>query len=656
MNAECLVIFDESLQLSAELKSELKSRTKVYLFPLSTDPYALKQLIDYLSKDNLSYEVLASGKFINQSAESVRSEYLAHIAHLPINSAYRGKTIKEYFALEEQASMWWLSLIAEKSTLKSDSFNVMSKYLAIVNWIGSQEITDIQIVSGDSKLKRALTDYAKRSKLNLKVIKIKMARGLRERVLDFQGVFYIKHLALLFNFMLSYAIRIGKIKRGVRSRCKIAKNAFLFITYYPVFSAVAAKEGVFENKYCRPLQQALEERGQDVQWMAISVHNDNLSLTDSLEFTEQFKAKGQHITFWEEYCSLGIQLKAFFTMLAMSFKFLRIESILKSQMNLAGEPVYSIFQDDWYSSFVGKSGYYNLLFYYSWLKVLKAYEARQIFYYCEMQCWERALILANQQQLKPAELIAYQHATVSPMLLSYFNHPDEFGHQPYALPEPNKLICNGQRPYSQMLESGWSEDKLSIAEAIRYEHLKKDMTTDSVPANVVLLALPISVQESASLLNVVYQALNSVSDVEVWIKPHPFLIIDKVFRYLKFTQQDFNFKIRQESMEELLTQVKVMIGSQSGVSFEAIAFGCEVVIINTPEQINMSPLKNTKSDLVWHADSVDHVREIILDLLAKDKDVKHSLVEAKKIIDEYFYLNQSSDQPDRLLSLLQTSN
>jgi hypothetical protein len=95
-----------------------------------------------------------------------------------------------------------------------------------------------------------------------------------------------------------------------------------------------------------------------------------------------------------------------------------------------------------------------------------------------------------------------------------------------------------------------------------------------------------------------------------------------------------------------------MIGSQSGVSFEALAYGCEVVIVNTPEQINMSPLKNVQSDLIWHAQTIQEVRNIILNILDREIDVKNSLEEAKRIIDDYFYLNPSSDQPDRLLAIL----
>ncbi len=125
MKTSHLIIFDETFVLTDRHKREIGSAGEVYLFPLSTDSHVLEKIESDLKQKEMNYAVLKSGFLINQSAENIREQYLELIAQLPGKIRHEGEDLKKYFAVDENASMWWLSLIGEKSTLKSSAFNAL---------------------------------------------------------------------------------------------------------------------------------------------------------------------------------------------------------------------------------------------------------------------------------------------------------------------------------------------------------------------------------------------------------------------------------------------------------------------------------------------------------------------------------------------------
>ena len=275
-----------------------------------------------------------------------------------------------------------------------------------------------------------------------------------------------------------------------------------------------------------------------------------------------------------------------------------------------------------------------------------------------MHAWEKALIFARNASRNATPLLGYQSGTVSRMLLNYFNDPAELkANGSYAMAQPEKIICNGKISYNYLEKSGWPVEKLSIAEATRYYHLKERMMAKfSGKENIVLLACSISPEESSSILNVVYEALNNREDVEVWIKPHPFLQIEKVFKLSGINLRDCPFQIKKEPIENLLAEARIAIVGESGVSIEALALGCEVILANVPEWINMSPLRNVKAGVIRMVDSPEKLRQIVVDILKVKYNPEQHAAETRKIINDFFCFNEKSDIPERFLQLLSSAD
>jgi len=157
------------------------------------------------------------------------------------------------------------------------------------------------------------------------------------------------------------------------------------------------------------------------------------------------------------------------------------------------------------------------------------------------------------------------------------------------------------------------------------------------------------------LLRITYEALHNVLSSEVWVKSHPFLSIDDVLNAAGISKKGLQFEIKEESINKLLVQARIVIAGETGVSFEALAHGCNLITIDASEQINMSPLRGVKSDIIDHVSSQEALRGRVESIIRSDYDILSHTKSAATILKEQFYLNQHSERPDSFMNVLESS-
>lgn len=657
-----LFIFDSFLVVEKMNISFLKHADTVYLFPLTSQFAMTTVLEENLKKTGCEVKIIQTARMINDSAEDLRDKYIRFIAEFPKQVQRKQKDLKELFAIDEYTSLWWFSLIAEKSPFKSDSFNRLVQLDSIVRVTKGEKIDKIMFACQSEKLKNALRKYSCKNGIKFVVLPTESIRNLKMRFRESQKLLYFKHSIILINSLIHTLLKTQAVKKQIgslRRTISQVQNPLLIFTYYPELNEPLAAKAMFRDRTYIHLQEALENNRQNIIWIAIYVYYNNISLKKSLEYAKRFIKNGYIIFFIEEFNSLWIQIKALFTVLKSGFKFFRLEKSIYKTHNFEDYNIYSLFKDDWYSSFCGETGYGALMYYYMFKSALKKLKVKKCLYPCEMQEWEKALISARDALGIETSLYGYVSGTVSRMLLNCFNHPEEVSDGgSYALPQPDKIVCNGRLPYAYMKESGWPEEKLSIGEALKYSYLKRHLNSQSSDKkqNIVLLAFSISPEESSSILNIVYEAFKDKPDVEVWLRPHPALRLENVFKLSGMSVKNFPFKIKNGRLEDILLKVKVVIAGESSVSIEAIACGCNVVIVEVPEWINMSPLKGIYSQVIKTADSPQSLQGVILSIFQEEYDSQRHTAEARKIINDFFYLNQENDTPHQFLKLIMNAD
>lgn len=652
-----LIIYDSSATSAKIWKMSISEKEIFYLFPLTSKSGVTNAVAEELNKVGCDFYILNTAEIIALAADNLRDSYIQFTATFVDRIKEKGIDIKKLFAVDEYATLWWFGLITEKHPYKSTAFNKIAQLDSIIASVKDKDISRIVFRSRDNVLKEALAGYARSMHVKFEAPPESIGSAFRNWILKFQKVYYLRHIFMLLNFVVRYSLRIWRIKKsmaGLNRRPFSLNGALLSITPYPNIDLSLAREGKFKNRFYGELQDALEINGKTIIWVAMYVENHSLSFRESLRYARGFINKGYLIFFLEEFSSMNIQIRSLYMMFKAGLRYLTIEKKIAPVHNARGYNFYEALKEDWYLSFAGIAGYLGLLYYYSFKSMLDNVRADKCLYLCEMHAWEKALLSAKRALGLSMPFYGYQSGTVSRMLLNYFNGHGEINDTGfYAIPQPEKIVCNGSLPYSYLKESGWPEDKLVMAEAVRYSHLKKAvMSKMDDKKNIALLAFSISAEESSSILNLVYEAFKDLHNMEIWIKPHPFLRIEKVFELSGIPMDPTFFKIKKLPAEELFFKARIVIAGQSGVAVEALAYGCEILLINTPEWINISSLKDMLSNTIRLVNSSQELRQAIIEIFKKEYDpVKHMHCK-RDIIDRCFYLNYDSDIPDRFLKLL----
>ena len=653
-----LFVYDSSLN-AEKARLPHSPGDEAYLFPLTSKVFITAGLKRKLEGAGFRARTLATAAAVNASADRIREKYVRFVSRLPGLVGKKRTGLKEIFAVDKYATLWWFSLISEKNTYKSDAFNRLAQLDSIIEAVKREKIKKIMFGCDSVKLRKALSKYSRGSSIGFWRLPIKKPNGLKRRFDGLPGAFYLRHLMQLVVFATGLFLKTKKVRKrlGPLRRVPKGKEELLVITYYPNLDIPSAEKGVFKNRYFPYLQEALEERGQAITWVAMSIFNRSISFEKSMDYAEDFIKNGYNIFFLEEFNSFRTQVWAFVRIFRSGLRFLSIEPALIGEHTFGDYNFYDIFRDDWYSSFAGVAGYHGLVCYDIFRALLRKSNAKKCLYYCEMQAWEKALVSARDSQRSGMFLLSYQHGALSTMLLNYFNVKREITDCPdYPVGGADRIVCDGPVPHKYLKESGWPEERLWIAEAIRYTHLKECMKSiRGDKKRIALLVFSISPEESSSILNLAYESFRGVKDIEIWIKPHPFLRVEDVFRLSGIKGDIAPFKVREEPVESLLSEARMAIVGESTVSIEALAFGCDVVIVNVPEWINMSPLKNVKTGLVRFASSPEELRQAADDIFLKAYDPETREREARGVINNYFYFNEKSDTPEMLLKSLEVT-
>lgn len=659
-----LFVFDNFINVKKAALPYLNAGDTVRLYPLTSKVSVTDALAKKAGTAGCNVTTVRTAGAINSAADRMREKYIRFVAELPGRIQRRSRGLKELFAIDNYATLWWLSLISEKNTYKSDVFNRLAQLDSIVDAAKTGKIDRIIFGCRSEKLKNALREYCSKARIKFEALPVMPLRDLKLRVKEYQKFLYLKHLVILARWYFKGVIakrtrRAKKLISPLKRSIPQNGNPLLIITPYPNIDESSAQDAVFKDKFYMHLQKSLEDNKRNIIWTAMYAEGSNISYEKAFEYARRFIKNGYTIFFPEEFNSLTGRINAVLTILKSGFKFLMLEKDIRAAHDFDDYNAYPLFRDDWYSSFAGKTGYEGIIYYYMFRTLLKKLKAEKCLYHCEMHAWEKALIFARDRAEIEMPLYGYYGGAASKMLLGYANDPREVSETaPYAMPKPDKIICNGRLPYNYMRESGWPKEKLPVVEAIRYSHLKKylDLKPADKKRNIVLLVLSVNPEESASILAIAYEALKDLKDIEVWVKPHPFLNLERFFDVSGISREDFHFQLKEGPIEDFLSEARIAIVGESTATLEALAFDCEVIVVNVPEWINMSPLKYIKTEMSRSADSPEELRQMVVDIFKEGHKPRAYAAEARRIINDFFYLNRDSDSPENFMELLRSEN
>ncbi len=577
---------------------------EIALFPLTSDSAILTSTTTDLQSQNCRFvEQLNSAQVIAGQVKQVQKAICKWSADIG-NCKVKSRTIRDWLMLPGcNISAWWLSLLSEKNTLKTNAFFRMAQIRAVRASLSNGGYDLCVIAVSDGNCREAIEIVADElgiTKMILSAGIVARPAGMKTRI---KAV--LQGLGLFGNVLQGLFTWLHFIQRGVVVRKHLSTRfeelpgggSLLFVSYFPAVDKEAARNRVFRNKYALALQDKLKEKQIPVVWLLMPVPFDGYGFKEAVKLAKDFSDSGERLFVIEGFLTLRGALRG----LLLWFRQIGLSWYLYRQVNNtclvdapAGRECIPVVKHLWEQSFCGSVGIGSILYCVIFGEVFKQIrEITACLYYCEMHAWEKALNSAKNHRKPEIRTIGFQHASVSRNDLSYFYDRADTARtgEPSDLPLPNVLACNGEHLYSLLSESGYPG--LTQVESVRYLYMDKMLSSQVPPRTgrpALLIAGAYDRAETRAMVALVHAAFPKADRFDIWFKGHPSMPVEGIFEELAIDLSETGYEIRRDNISEYFGQAWAMLVSTSTVSIEALAFGCEVIIPVFADTMLINPL------------------------------------------------------------------
>jgi len=625
-----LYLCDDSADLKkfeAYMKNKVsKTPAKLFICPAIANSNLVQKVNNCLSR----YGTVTNLHFIDKFHKNALLYRDSFVKFLSDFSAGRGSSrldLRKYFIHSSGAfSLWWLSLVAEKNTLKMQSYHNLAKLITIMEFCEKYSIDKAYLDIQDGTLINAVIRNIGRDK-------VCAANRQTGKDIIHLPLFFIKAIGYLALFLVRKCILYFMQGKDLSRRLSILKRSkFLFVATFPYADEGLLKSRIFKNRYLGPLQSSIELRYKGkTSWIGNLEYNSRLNIPE-LNMAKTVNSWGYCIIMPEELVSLNKIASAFFNFLCIGAKYLKKLRYLSANFifkleeksNIAfprSVRVWDLFRDEWTYSFFGTYLIEGLVNYYLFQRIASLAEKEMtVIYPAELFAWENALNIARKENNK-IKTVGIQHAFVRRLLLSYFNFSGDLKdtNAINQFPLPSHMAVSGSIARDIFIGNGWPKDRIFEMGAIRYHWLSKLMNQDvdwnSRKKQVVVCTSSIA-EESHDILLMLWNAFKNRNICNFVIRPHPICPVTKIAKAIGLSFADSKFILDSDSsLENLLRSSRALIVAGSTAALEAIACGCPVIVPRLSSKAEMSPLSGLREDLAkFVADEVelfDAVKSIV---------------------------------------------
>ena len=578
--------------------------TRFLLCPINYDLDDTIAQLDRFIHSNTSAQcaVIPFSRRLLEHSLRVKDDYIQYISTLGNREVSKGVSLKEYFRYySSDFSLWWLSLVYEKSPGKTDAFLYFAKLSLIVTLAQENSCDELWMscTGENAKYFEALAD-AKEFKIST------IGPGKKN-----SG--WAKDLSLLakeslrvlryFFFLLGVWLRTRTHQRPVLPEgCKR-----FVVTMFPFFDAKKFDEKKFYSKVYGPLQDCLEsDQNNPFVWLAMHTKIEPYTSQESFRLAGKVKDFAPNFFSVDEWVRLRDVLRIDLDFLWFTARFLCILKRLPRLTSWAlGKNcrvnLWPVLREDFISSFAGTVAVVNLHYLRIFSNIARDLpQGATVIHFAEMHNWERCLQMACGAR-GGIKVIALQHAHVPQLLLNYFDHRDDLVDKNFmrSVPQPDYLGSVGIVIRDYFLKQGWPKEKLFVIGGFRFRALL-DQPKRSQPADkdrpILIAAFSICYNENFEMLKMLFKAFNDGrSSLKVVIKSHPAESIERMaLKEGVFLNKEV-FEFTNTPLEKLVPDACAMFACSTSAVFYAMACSKPVIVPFLYDAIDLCPLTNLYS-------------------------------------------------------------
>ncbi len=520
-------------------------------------------------------------KYIEENSEEIKNLYLnwiRDIAHHQVGN----KSIVEQYQLVPGFSLWWMSLLVEKSIYKSPHIFDALRLLALEKVFSEKGVKYIESRLSNPKVSQIIKDLCARNSIE---------SNLKGRVSLNSNQNLIKNVRYILS-LFKYKIKFFTSKK----RNHYKEDGIFICSFFFHLNKEALQKGEFSSNYWPSLSSLIKERGDVENWLQIFYAHSLVSTPKvALSLLEKINSAKSNPS-CHEFLDNFLSFTLIFKVLVTFFKLprLRKEDVLPAFKPKSSElNFWPLFEEDWKSSFDGPVALENLLWFYLFEQVISSLPEQKLgLFLCENQAWERAFAFFWKDK-QSAPLIGVPHSTIRYWDLRYFNAPQgSADQQGYVLPEAGYYALNGPTAMKYFLDQSYNKTRLLECEALRFGHLlTPEKSSDKRGTQIrVLLLGDYDEHTTLAMLNTVCLANKNLGERYIFsFKPHPNMVID-------LNQFDgLNMKpIDGELSHALQTHDIIVSSNATSAAVEGLLYGLSVVVFLDENNLNFSPLRGVK--------------------------------------------------------------
>ena len=521
--------------------------------------YELKHpqiIIYYKSKKKL----IDIKNYIENNSDILKNKYLDFCKKIE-NIKLTNRSLYGHFEIANNHNLWEMSLIKEKSNLKSDSIYKVIIFLAIEKIISENKIN--KIIFSNILIKEKVLDYFFKNKKIIyeHVNTLDVVRTPK----SFLKNFFLVRLIFYFIFLLR------KIFIELKSNNFIDSNSnFTVFSYFAHFKKITNN---LSFSQFGDLNNMLKSKyALDSQY--IFVPNKNNKSINSLPsiIKKNYSFLNGNLNF---YNKLSIICKFFF----YSFKFFFIKKIIISKLNNIHFCLFSLLSKDYESSFCGPVLIDNLI----WISVFENYLSKTKRKECgifllENQAWEKAMI-TSWKNYKHGEIIGY-----TPTSINYW-HLYNFDCSTKNYTSPSKVLVSSDEGF-KLLKNQYRKKNIKIfkVESLWFNYLLKIKNIKNNQKKEFILILGDYLPENNYKIFEIILNSKIKKSKAIFFKPHPHDMHKYNIKNITITKKNNEHFFK-------LPVVVVSPGSTAAV-LEYLFFGKKVYIYDDPDGLDLSPVKN----------------------------------------------------------------
>jgi surface carbohydrate biosynthesis protein (TIGR04326 family) len=584
-------------------------------------------------------------RYLEQHADTIRARYLGFI-HAVGEFRVGDRRIVDHLDLGDGASLWWMTLVAEKNPLKSQRVYDCLRLIALEEMLADKSLSELLLVSPSKTLAasirglcdfRAVTFRWQRCPPVTPPGRLRTLYGCLPTAL--QGILSLRHVVTRWP-----------MRALSRTPWFAGSDVVFFCSYFIHLDPTRGPRGQFHSRHWEKLPERLHRSGRRSNWLQLfllsSVVPDvGTGLRWAQAFNRDSANQGHHV-FLESFLSWRTLLQALRKWWRLGRARRRMIGVPEAfQLNGSGLSLWPILRDDWLASLDGPAGMSNCVHLALFDAILAAVPRQRIgLYLFENQPWEVALLTAWRRH-GHGRVVGVQHSTTPFWYLPHSTDSRRAGRD--AAPLPDRVAVNGAAARDELIAAGFPAALLEDVEALRYLELaglaewrqsaprRPRPAPGSDAALRVLVLGEIAPDSMAQLLRMLDEAFPELPPRFTFtFKPHP----SHAVRLADFPR--LSVRETDQALHSLLGDHDIAIaGNSTSAAVDAFVAGLPVIVGLHGAHLNLSPLRGRAG--VAFVSSGRELRDALLAMPAKDG--------ANPEREQFFFLDPRLPRWERLL-------